>query len=771
MKLSEPKRVDYYVAVILLCWMWSMPCLGGAENTTTLFLNTTGDGLWGTAANWSLDAVPTATNHAVINNGRVATVAANSPGLVDTITVGNDAVSNTALHIEAALSVNTFRVASAPNAVGHVQQTHGGVSVSKELQIAATDAGADTGTYTISGGRLSFYRHGHLTIGTQGQGRFTVEGSSPAGISGTRVTLGRQGTLEFRLGMLGVTSLGLIEMLTVDPGGQLVVDGSAYEGLDGYFPLILTNNVTGGFESTNVVFTGFGGREPALVLQDDGLWLRLIAPPAFSTRLCSLVPDSTVTTDYDSTAFSATRALEPTVSAWTPTLNEAHVMDTQLSQDVLGGGAASDNLSWQMRVGRGGHLYSLRIPSIGETVPPSWRSDLNSSPWNDEVWQGVAVDTALNNAPESRYFIHQSGVYLKDPIQEEPFYSPQVAADLDVANRSFTTINWGQHAHVNNYTDADPNDDFQSHLLYYTRYRDLGQGVIEVSLGFYNYGPDNPNYFNMPWGGVRRTSTEYAFLSEPGGAGWSEAIEDNFGSGALVKYADTGGSIAFSASNIGDTPALGLAFGFDPDPLLTNQPSTSLLRYGYAGGAYQPEEATWRNYFVISAVRKYDLTQGRGVWARYYFVLGDDLQDLTSRIASRNLAENATLSEFNYTEATTPLVGYTFTGSGPDFRITKNDLQPQLWLYAHPVSNSFPIYEIIENDNSRYLTWNPYATGVIKTYDGTIAGIRLLGFALRNADVNSGGTSYAYERLAALMSGTPSNYIAAGEDLSVRSKF
>ena len=99
----------------------------------------------------------------------------------------------------------------------------------------------------------------------------------------------------------------------------------------------------------------------------------------------------------------------------------------------------------------------------------------------------------------------------------EPFYSPQVAAWLNPADRSYTTVNWGQQAHIGIYGDATTENDWKSHMLFFTRYRDLGQGVIEVSLGVYSYGPDTLAWLNMPWGGVRRTSTEYAFLSEPGG--------------------------------------------------------------------------------------------------------------------------------------------------------------------------------------------------------------------------------------------------------------
>ena len=696
MKLSEPKRVDYCVVLILLCWMWSMPCLGGAENTTTLFLNTTGDGLWGTAANWSLDAVPTATSHAVINNGRIATVAANSPSLVDVITVGNDAFSNTALHIEASLSVNTFRVDSVPNAVGHVQQINGWVTVSKELQIAATDAGADTGTYMISGGRLSFSRGGNLTIGTQGQGRFTINGSSPAGISGTRVTLGSQGTLEFRLGMLGVTPLSLTEMLTVRPGGQLVVDGSAYEGLDGYLPLIKASGLIDTIDANNVTFVGLEAREPAVVVQDDGLWLRLLAPASFSEDLCSLVPDSTVAADYNNTDFSVSRALASTGSAWWPSFHEAQVMDTRLTQDVLVPGPGMTNRSWTLTVGRGGQIASLRTPALGETTPPQWRNPNGTygpdmAPWVDDVWQGVAVDTVIKNATGAKWFIHQAGVYMRDPIQKEPFFSPQVAAVMNPAERSFTTINWGQQAHSHLLIDESTENDFQSHLLYFTRFRDLGQGLIEVSLGLYNYGPDLPNHFNMPWGGVRQSSLSDYFLSGPEGR-WSNATPAwGEGSGS-ADYAETGGWMAFCDSTDGSTPALVLVFGHDATPLLKNQTRGSYMWWKHTDPSPdKQDQASSRNYGVFATIRRYNLHQGSGVWARYYFVLGDDVADVAARIADRGLLDDATLIPFDYTEDLTPLVGYRYTGSGTNFRIAVDSHSPQFFLYAHPVNGSFPI--------------------------------------------------------------------------------
>jgi len=578
-------------------------------------------------------------------------------------------------------------------------------------------------------------------------------------------TLQINGTLLLPLDMTGFRPMTLLGGVTVGGSGSIEVDGTDYEGFDGYFPLMLSTNLNAGL-TNDVTFTGFGTREPAVVVQSDGLWLRLIARPSLSERLTSLVPDSTIAVDWSNSTFSATRALQPTVSEWSPTFHEAHVQDTTLMQTVAG----NSTNSWDMRTARGGNIYSLRTPLLGETVPPSYRSEsdpygVNKSPWNDEVWQGVAVDSSQNDPPTNSYFLHQAGVYLKDPVMTEPFYSPQVAAYLDETDRSFTTVNWTPQAHNNIYADGIASNDFKSYLLMYTCYRDLGQGVIEVSLGMYNYGPDVLNWLNMPWGGVRRTSTEYAFVAEPGSTNWSAPRTESWG--VVTNFNETGGWIGYSATSNGSTPALGFVFGEDEGTLLPDQIKKSWFRWGYAGGAYQPGEADWRNYFVTSVVRHYNLSQGNGVWSRFYFVLGDDMQDLSDRIAARNLV-NAELAAFDFTEATSPLVAYSYTGSGTSFRIKEDGASPDFFLYAYPVNKSRPIFEVIRNDESRYLTWNPYVNGIVKPYDGTLAGMRLLGFAMRESDINFGQSVYPYTSFNSVMAAAPGNYMADGEVLSVR---
>lgn len=94
------------------------------------------------------------------------------------------------------------------------------------------------------------------------------------------------------------------------------------------------------------------------------------------------------------------------------------------------------NRSWALKIGSGGNVYSF-VTALGETVPPqvtrgsccsaffSRHQTLapfeplcpvisqapDDAPFVDEVWQAVAVATALN-APDDPFYIHQAGTYF-----------------------------------------------------------------------------------------------------------------------------------------------------------------------------------------------------------------------------------------------------------------------------------------------------------------------------------------------------------------------
>ena len=170
------------------------------------------------------------------------------------------------------------------------------------------------------------------------------------------------------------------------------------------------------------------------------------------------------------------------------------------------------NRSWAVRVGRGGSVYSLR-GEFGEAMPPQ---RLEGAPWVDTVLQWVGVDTGLNDPAAGRpWFVHQAGAYMRDPdLEGHPFYSPTLAARCTA--RECSVSSWGQQAHV-------PTN-FTSPILFTTRLRDCGRGVLEYSVALHNMGESRLKYFNVPWTAVRSASLRDVFH----GSGSGEEIGTAF---------------------------------------------------------------------------------------------------------------------------------------------------------------------------------------------------------------------------------------------------
>ena len=100
--------------------------------------------------------------------------------------------------------------------------------------------------------------------------------------------------------------------------------------------------------------------------------------------------------------------------------------------------------NYTVRLGSGGNIYSFYTAKAGEAIPPQMHEQ---SPFNDEVWQMVSINTQLNKPSDSKaYFIHQAGTYMRDEmLQGKPFFSPTVAAYCNDTQRTCAVASWGQH--------------------------------------------------------------------------------------------------------------------------------------------------------------------------------------------------------------------------------------------------------------------------------------------------------------------------------------
>ncbi len=326
----------------------------------------------------------------------------------------------------------------------------------------------------------------------------------------------------------------------------------------------------------------------------------------FQEQMLSVLPSSPdlPKTDF---AVSTTTDFAPSKGPWSTTCSEESVFLRSFHTVDQQGNPI------ELRVGKGGHLYSIQS-KVGELVPPQWRhaNHKTVSPWNDEVWQAVAVTSDPN-----KVFVHQSGCYVKP--DEPPFYAPCLAQSWSPEDKSFTMLSWGI---VPQLTST-----LVSEVLYYTRYRFVAPGVVEVTSGLFDFGKRDYLWLNTPWGGVRQTALGELWIadrSERGTAKWLNPLP-RFGAahdGALDSAANTGGWMAFAEE--GQNPnryAMGLTFGRDDFPTAGMNPALlprdkTLIRFGQAGGKET------RNYIVAVVIPRLGVISGHGVWWRYYMTFG-----------------------------------------------------------------------------------------------------------------------------------------------------
>lgn len=424
-------------------------------------------------------------------------------------------------------------------------------------------------------------------------------------------------------------------------------------------------------------------------------------------------------TPLDTAGFSFSQTHTASPSFWAiDSFPESVVFQTQLTYS----NPLDSNESYQIRIGKGGHLYSFRS-SFGESVPPQWRPQnwtqptygggTSYAPWVDEVWQMVCVDGNLNNPPDSSYFIHQSGVYLKTPEQSQPFYSPIVAEYYDENHRSYKVVNWGQQAH----TEDLLNTGFTSSLLYYSSYTNLGKGVLQVDNMIYNFGNDNISFLNIPWGGVRNSSLDHFFISDQ-----SNNYTNSpglYGQTPVVQTASTGGWMAWANDSLGNSQSLGMAH-----PVGTNT-NGNVFRYGDAGNL----STNQRDYNVFEMIRfpaPGQLGFGQAMCFRYFYVLGSNVDSVKSSIIQNGLVDAAMDSAYTPLATEVDSVRYRFEQNGSNISASIINSGAGLMLRTSPYLNSYPLF-LISSDSVQALSSNPYYFSSM-AYDEATANLQLLGF-------------------------------------------
>lgn len=384
---------------------------------------------------------------------------------------------------------------------------------------------------------------------------------------------------------------------------------------------------------------------------------------------------------------------------------------------------------WELRIGKGSQIYSIgtsRGQLIGAQVP--------DGVWIDRVLMTVAVSSAKNTA-ELPYFIHQAGTYQDaDQGMTMPFWSPMLGAQDDAAASTYRTVVWPQQAHV--YADIP----WRSDLLLQQHIRDVGDGIIEITYVYTNYGEDTIDFIDLPWSGFARTALpNYAQSGADYGWTWVD-ITDWLAHN--VANTTTAGWVALAETKTLESFALGIVYGKGP----VNSAPGELVRYGPNGN----EDLT-----VFESITGAKIEPGETFLSRYYLVVnklspgvhpyGNALADHVQRMTLAFGPGDSGLIDPCTLDAGTPACTF--------------------YTLDRPVAGARPILLLRDLATSGLLvSSDPYALSA-KPYLGTSTGyLALLGWGVRVVD--EAPAALGMVKLSTLIA-DPAQYPDPGKGLDV----
>ena len=409
--------------------------------------------------------------------------------------------------------------------------------------------------------------------------------------------------------------------------------------------------------------------------------------------------------------------------------SESDVFHTQLTHTP---GLNSD-IGWTIRIGKGGQLYYADIQGLGQIICPQ----RSFSPWNDDcmtttVYSSDVVNTDQEMGGNDSFangYIHGSGMYIKpnmDPLNNKPFYSPILDERFNANDRSYSIVNWGlvPKPSIN-----------RSDVLFYSRYRDIGNGVLEITFYCYNFGNRTYNFAETPWFAARPSKFPNMIVGINGTSAFN-VNNKSFGSGAITSSGGWGAYTVDPSNN--DSITCALVWGTTTSSMGVN--------FGYV------DKGTRDMSLIAPSKSAISMPGGTGIRYRRYVVFGklQTVQDICSKLNPYSFFETIELSE-NYS-GKMPI--YKTTRDGQSILTRSPVGTPVARTFPIPVKNSLPLLLVKNNITGNYFLstdpyaacgklpfTNPYPVGHVKystyqnrhiyqPYDGKTTWVELLGFVL-----------------------------------------
>lgn len=423
--------------------------------------------------------------------------------------------------------------------------------------------------------------------------------------------------------------------------------------------------------------------------------------------------------------------------------------------------STSTDTDYTIRIGKGGQLYSIKMPesNLGELVPPQALNTVSS--WNDEVFMSTYLWTDIHNEDEvgkwGKGQAHASGMYMKpeyDPLNTKPFYGPLFSEKFEYLKRSYYVAN------MVTIPSASIN---RADLIQYLKYRDLGSGILEITYYAYNYHEYVCTGASTPWGGVRTSKIGNTIRGTTGNG--YEDHEVNFAA-YNIKDLGNGWMAQTEDSTDPDSWTIGLVHGKD-DHYATERAkyNAGQQSFQFAPTIMQTGSSTGsgRDFDIVNLSNRIDLQPGEGYFRRIYMVFGK-LSDVAQTCAS--LSDDTDYGEVVFTENTaTKTALYTKTISGQTILTTDATSASSGKIgdiYATPVAGSVPLIQMRDKTTDQYILstdqyaicnkdpfTNPLSPGdsrysffqdrnIYQIYDETTEWISLLGYVIPSTNPVSG---------------------------------
>lgn len=270
---------------------------------------------------------------------------------------------------------------------------------------------------------------------------------------------------------------------------------------------------------------------------------------------------------------------------------------------------------WTIKVGKGGQIFSISTPPTGELIAPQ---RITHGQWIDEVFQHTLPSQFHVRTEDSGTVdgdIHQAGYYTKSDLDAgwqvipQSVYSPtfsETLMEFRQAEAALALITWPQHAHL-------PRVYTENGMLMHQLTRDLGDGVVEITLEVDKWLGEETVLVSTPWSGFRTATVPAALISRPDGSYQREDVTFSSGVGRRrLTDQDTGGWMALAQSAQPDAGGVGIVFGQQPRPA---DGATGYLRWGQYGAG--DEKGT-----AVTVKRDLPLRPGDSVFVRYFLVIG-----------------------------------------------------------------------------------------------------------------------------------------------------